>query len=117
MILLIIKFKLIKLNYEINYVNYEITRFQLQMPPDFLEKYRKLSTMLAETYRQLPNLIYNNGERLYSDECISQLQEISCSPLYCSADENQLLVKHDREDCHQIISNWWVVRSKGLAFM
>ena len=100
------KFKLIKLNYEINYVNYEITNFQLQMPRDFLENYRKRSTTLVKTYRQLRKLKYSNGERFYSDECISQMQEISCSPLYCSADENQLLVKHDREDCHQIISNW-----------
>ena len=87
-------------------MNCEITFFQLQMPRDFLENYRKQSTTLVETYRQLRKLKYSNGERFYSDECISQMQEISCSPLYCSVDENQLLVKHDREDCYQIISNW-----------
>ena len=87
------------------------------MPPDILENYRKLSTSLVETYQEVRDLKYSNGERIYSDECISQLQEISCSPLYCSADESQLLTKHDQEDCHQIISNWWVVRSKGQAFM
>ena len=32
--------------------------------------------------------------------------QIDCSPLYCSADENQLLIKHDQEDCYQIVTNW-----------
>ena len=76
------------------------------MSPDFLEGYRKLSTTLVKTYGNLQNLKYDNGKRMYSDECLSQMKDISCSPLYCSADENQLLIKHDQEDCYQIVKNW-----------
>ena len=87
-------------------MTYEIPKFQWQMPPDLLENYKKISTSLVKTYNDLRNLKYDNGERMYSDECISQLEEISCSPLYCSANESQLLIKHDRNDCHQIVKNW-----------
>ena len=76
------------------------------MPLDFLENYRKLSTTLVKTYDDLRNLKYADGKRFYSDECLSQMEEIDCSPLYCSADENQLLIKHDQEDCYQMITNW-----------
>ena len=76
------------------------------MPSDFLENYRKLSTTLVKTYDNLRNLKYDDGKRFFSDECISQLEDISCSPLYCSVDGNQLLIKKDRDDCKKLITNW-----------
>ena len=76
------------------------------MPSDFLESYRKLSTTLVKPYDDLRNFKYDDGRRFYSDECLSQMKDISCSPLYCSANENQLLIKHDRDDCKKIVTNW-----------
>ena len=76
------------------------------MPPDFLESYRKLSKTFVKTYDDLKKLKYDDGRRIYSDECVSQMKEIDCSPLYCSEGESQLLIKHDQEDCKKIITNW-----------
>ncbi|CAB4037358.1 Hypothetical predicted protein [Paramuricea clavata] len=74
------------------------------MPSDILEEYRKTSRNLAKTSSNLRNLKYGDGTRIYSDECISQIEEIECSPFYCSANEKQLLTKHDQGDCNSIIS-------------
>ena len=74
--------------------------------PDFLESYREISKLISEQYHRLLNAKYNDGKRIFSDECISQMEEIDCSPMYCSANESQLLIKHDKEDCYQIIKNW-----------
>ena len=76
------------------------------MPPDVLKKYRKSSTKLVKKYDDLRNLKYDDGKRIFSDECISQMEEIDCFPLYCSANENQLLIKQDRDDCKKVITNW-----------
>ena len=76
------------------------------MPSPLLAKYREKSESLSKGFKELENLKDDNGERVYSSECLSQLEEISCSPLYCSADEKVLLVQHDQEDCHKLVKEW-----------
>lgn len=76
------------------------------MPSELLADYRKRSPDLAKMFDNLPNLRYDNGETIFSSECILLLKEISCSPMYCSADETKLLTKYDQADCYKIIKEW-----------
>lgn len=76
------------------------------MPSDILEHYKKTSLDLVQGFKELKDLTYDDGARMFSDECILQLEDINCSPLYCSANESQLLVRHDQEDCNQMIKQW-----------
>ena len=76
------------------------------MPSPLLAKYRETSASLSKGFKELEDLKYDNGERVYSSDCLLKLEEISCSPLYCSADEKALLVQHDREDCHKMVKEW-----------
>ncbi|XP_046857532.1 uncharacterized protein LOC124450925 [Xenia sp. Carnegie-2017] len=70
-----------------------------------LEEYQTTSVRLQPALRRLRNQRYRDGRRIYSDSCVSQITEIDCSAIYCSANETELLVKMDRDDCHQVISD------------
>ena len=71
-----------------------------------LEEYRKTSVRIQPTLRRLRNLRYGDGGRIFSDSCVSQMTEIDCAAIYCSANETELLVKMDSNDCHQVVSDW-----------
>lgn len=79
------------------------------MPADFLAEYESNSIELKEMFDQIRASTYNgtkDGKRIFSDDCVRKLEDISCSPLYCSADEKHLLIAHDQEDCNEIITKW-----------
>ena len=76
------------------------------MPSDILEDYKKTSLDLVKGFKELKDLKYDKGARVFSDECILRMEDINCSPLYCSANESQLLLRHDQEDCNQMINQW-----------
>jgi hypothetical protein len=76
------------------------------MPSEFVESFNETSVNVVEIMNEIRNFRNDNDERIFSDECISQMLDISCSPLYCSADEKQLLIKYDQDDCHRTIMEW-----------
>ena len=76
------------------------------MTSGFLEEYQKTSLRIQPALKRLRNLRYWDGGRIFSDSCVSQITEIDCAAIYCSADETELLVKIDSNDCHQFISDW-----------
>ncbi|XP_046857542.1 uncharacterized protein LOC124450935 [Xenia sp. Carnegie-2017] len=56
-----------------------------------LEEYQTTSVRLQPALRRLRNQRYRDGRRIYSDSCVSQITEIDCSAIYCSANETELL--------------------------
>ena len=76
------------------------------MPSQVLANYREKSESLSKTFKTFENLKDDDGERVFSSDCLSKLEEISCSPLYCSADEEVLLTNHDQEDCNKTVKEW-----------
>ncbi|XP_046857535.1 uncharacterized protein LOC124450928 [Xenia sp. Carnegie-2017] len=69
-----------------------------------LEEYRKTSLGIQPALSRLRNLRYGDGRRIFSDSCVSQIAEIDCAAIYCSANETKLLVKMDSNDCHHVVS-------------
>lgn len=69
-----------------------------KMPLDVFTTYEKDSETLSESF-EFFDTFKVDGKLLFPTDCISKLKDISCVPVYCSADEKRLLVKHDRDDC------------------
>ena len=73
------------------------------MPDELLNADKQKSESLVQALKSLENLKYpDTGERIFSSKCISQIKDIECAPIYCSANESLLLMKHDRDDCKNI---------------
>ncbi|XP_046857538.1 uncharacterized protein LOC124450933 [Xenia sp. Carnegie-2017] len=71
----------------------------------FLEEYRKTSVRIQPALRRIRSLQYGDGRRIFSHLCVSRITEIKCAAIYCSATEAELLVKMNRNDCHQVVSD------------
>ena len=72
----------------------------------FLEEYRKTSVRIQPALRRIRSLQYGDGRRIFSHLCVSRITEIKCAAIYCSATETELLIKMNRDDCHQVVSDW-----------
>ena len=70
------------------------------MPADILSVYRKTSENMKQTIDSLKK------SKLFSDQCLAKYEDLNCNPVYCSADENNLLVENDQEDCEDFMKNW-----------
>ncbi|WP_395239448.1 hypothetical protein, partial [Salmonella sp. s54412] len=42
---------------------------------------------------------------IFTNDCQAKLKTTSCVNLACSADEKRVLVKHDKEDCDEVIKS------------
>ncbi|XP_046846425.1 uncharacterized protein LOC124440139 [Xenia sp. Carnegie-2017] len=74
-----------------------------KMTPEFFEDYQKASVKVQTSLTTIRNARYSDGRRIFSDICASQMTEIQCVPLYCSANETELLVKFDKDDCNKLV--------------
>ena len=86
------------------------------MPTDYLGGYERKSRIYKkskdfdriETARY-PNNTKNaslNGTLVFSRPCVSKMKEIQCLPLYCSTDEERLLVKYNWKTCNRVVDTW-----------
>ena len=76
------------------------------MTPEFFEDYQKASVKVQKAVTYIRNARYSDGRRIFSDICASQMTEIECVPIYCSANETELLVKFDKDDCNELVHTW-----------
>lgn len=72
-----------------------------KMPADILKLYIKQSALKVQSFQSLENLRDANGNRVLSTHCLEVMKDFSCTMLYCSQDEEELLVEHDYEDCSE----------------
>ncbi|XP_046846171.1 uncharacterized protein LOC124439920 [Xenia sp. Carnegie-2017] len=70
-----------------------------KMTPEFFEYYQTTSVKV----QAIRNARYSDGRKIFSDICASQMTEIECVPIYCSANETELLVKFDKDDCIKLV--------------
>ncbi|XP_028394913.1 uncharacterized protein LOC114519059 [Dendronephthya gigantea] len=77
---------------------------KFKMPDEILKSYEQKSENLVSVLNTLENLKYSDtGKKVLSSKCLSQLKDINCSPIYCSANESLLLIKHDQDDCKNLV--------------
>ena len=77
-----------------------------QMTAEFFEDYQKASVTVQTSLNTIYNMRDNNGKRVFSDTCASQITQIDCVPMYCSANETELLVNLDKKDCNKLVDSW-----------
>ena len=86
-----------------------------QMPSDYLRQYERMSKSLKkhryfehiETARHLNSTNASlNGTLVFSRRCVSILKDIDCAPVYCSADEERILIKYSWETCKIAVDSW-----------
>ncbi|XP_046846172.1 uncharacterized protein LOC124439922 [Xenia sp. Carnegie-2017] len=74
-----------------------------KMTPEFFKDYQKASVKVQTALTTIRYARYSDGRRIFSDTCASQMTEIQCVPIYCSANETELLVKFDKNDCNKLV--------------
>ena len=74
------------------------------MPSTIFHSYKKVSIEFKDLFTNLAKL--PSDHKLFSQECLTNIKEIFCVNLVCSADEKRVLIKHDIEDCREVVKQW-----------
>ena len=74
------------------------------MPNFILEMYRKQSENVKKVIKKM------EASNVFSSECMEKYEEMTCQAIYCSEDEEKLIIEHDQEDCQQVVKLWLVTK-------
>ena len=72
------------------------------MPKFILEMYREQSENLTKVNEQMEN------SNVFSPKCMEKYEEMICQAIYCSEDEEKLIIEHVKEDCQKVVKLWLV---------